>query len=99
MHRAIGPCQEHFSSSLSSHHFHALLNRRCRALYLCNATTSLVWPCKLTTCVEVLPRPPGHHLVAVSVGVCRMNCCASTSYVAVVCRPRTKVPWPSSVWA
>ena len=43
--------------------------------------------------------PPGHHLVLLSVGEWITNCCVSMSYVAVVSRPRTKVPCPSSVWA
>ena len=43
--------------------------------------------------------PPGHHLVAVSVGECAMNESVSGSKVAVVSNPLTKVPCPSSVCA
>ena len=52
-----------------------------------------------TACVAVAPRPPGHHLVAVRVGVWSTNASAAASNVAVVSRPRTYVPCPSSVWA
>ena len=43
--------------------------------------------------------PPGHHLVLVRVGEWMMKCSVLGSYVAVVSKPRTKVPWPSSVCA
>ena len=52
-----------------------------------------------TACVDVLPMPPGHHLVAVSVGEWITNCSFSASYVAVVSKPRMYVPCPSSVCA
>lgn len=32
-------------------------------------------------------------------GECTTNSLLASSYTATVCRPRTKVPWPSSVWA
>ena len=50
-------------------------------------------------CAQLQHRPPGHHLVLVSVGEWMMKFWVSGSYVAVVSNPRTKVPWPSSVCA
>ena len=35
-------------------------------------------------CVAVLPIPPGHHFVEVSVGLWMTNCSVDGSYVAVV---------------
>mmetsp|Transcript_10815 Transcript_10815/g.37552 ORF Transcript_10815/g.37552 Transcript_10815/m.37552 type:complete len:275 (+) Transcript_10815:294-1118(+) len=51
------------------------------------------------TCVAVLPSPPGHHLVELSVGLSMTHSIVRSSYVAVVSRPRRYVPWPSSVCA
>jgi hypothetical protein len=51
----------------------------------------------LTGCTH--PKQPGHHLMDVSVGESMMNSSVSLSNVAVVSRPRTLLPWPSSVCA
>ena len=37
---------------------------------------------------------PGQNFIAVKVGVLIINSCVCLSYVAVVSRPRTKVPCP-----
>jgi len=54
-------------------------------------------------CTRETPHPMTSNtqptLVDVIVGLCSTNSCVSQSYVAVVSRPRTNVPWPSSVCA
>jgi hypothetical protein len=39
---------------------------------------------------------PGHHLSEVTVGLWMINSHDALSYVAVVSRPRRKVPWPAA---
>ena len=50
-------------------------------------------------CVAMMPKQPGHHLVEDKVGLSMTNSSVERSKVAVVSKPRTLLPWPSSVWA